>query len=303
MAQVVASALATVVGALLASELGVYGTILGAAVVSVGATTGGAVFQHVFKRTGEQLREAVDRTAAPGQLANGLRQATGPQPVPGVSTTPSSTRSSEPPSAEWNAPRVVRARRRWTWKSYATVSALVFTLAMVPILAFELATGQPVSATVKGGSGTGTSLGGTVERKPPAPSDGGPSGGGPSSVPSPVPSPGATGGPGASPSAGKGGGTSERPSPGTSPSAGTGTSGAAASPSAGSTPDPGGSPGATPSARPSGESSAPSGGGASAGPSGGATPKPPAPGTAVVPPAATAPAAPDPQQQPGGSGQ
>ncbi|MET9400663.1 hypothetical protein [Kitasatospora sp. NPDC002965] len=302
-AQVVASALATVVGALLASELGVYGTILGAAVVSVGATTGGAVFQHVFKRTGEQLREAVDRTAAPGQLANGLRQATGPQPVPGVSTTPSSTRSSEPPSAEWNAPRTVRARRRWTWKSYATVSALVFTLAMVPILAFELATGQPVSATVKGGSGTGTSLGGTVERKPPAPSDGGPSGGGPSSVPSPVPSPGATGGPGASPSAGKGGGASERPSPGTSPGAGTGTSGATASPSAGSTPDPGGSPGATPSARPSGESSAPSGGGASAGPSGGATPKPPAPGTAVVPPAATNPAAPDPQQQPGGSGQ
>lgn len=136
-AQVAASALATVVGALLASELGVYGTILGAAVVSVGATTGGAVFQHIFRRTGEQLREAVDRTG-PGPAVNGLRQ------------VPDSDTRAPVISPEWNEPQVVRARRRWTWKSYAAMSALVFVLAMTPILAFELATGQPVSATVKG---------------------------------------------------------------------------------------------------------------------------------------------------------
>jgi hypothetical protein len=51
--QVVASALATVVGAVPASLLGVAGTIIGAAVVSASATTGAAVFSHAFRRTGE----------------------------------------------------------------------------------------------------------------------------------------------------------------------------------------------------------------------------------------------------------
>ncbi|KJY43827.1 hypothetical protein VR41_01430 [Streptomyces sp. NRRL B-1568] len=57
-AQVAGSALAAVIAALLAGKLGVYGTVIGAGVVSVVATTGGTVFQHLFRRTGEQLREA-----------------------------------------------------------------------------------------------------------------------------------------------------------------------------------------------------------------------------------------------------
>ncbi|MFE6867665.1 hypothetical protein ACFVFS_13970 [Kitasatospora sp. NPDC057692] len=274
MAQVAASALATVVGAVLASELGVYGTILGAAVVSIGATTGGAVFQHLFKRTGEQLRGAVDRTAGPGRLANGLRQV--PEPVP----------AGDPQApAQWSTPQVVRARRRWTWKSFTAVSALVFTLAMVPILAFELATGQPVSATVRGESGTGTSIGGRVDRKPTVPPGDAPSSG-PASVPSP--------------SAGRDGGASGRPTPDTRPGAEGG--GPSASPSAGSGAGSGTAPSTTPSAPPTGEPSAPpsdkpsapAGDGAgSAKPSGAATPRPPAPTTAVEPPAAPAGAAPD----------
>ncbi|RCH65247.1 hypothetical protein DT019_29195 [Streptomyces sp. SDr-06] len=55
--QVAGSALAAVTAAVLASQLGVYGTFLGAGVVSVVATCGGTIFQHFFKRTGEQLRE------------------------------------------------------------------------------------------------------------------------------------------------------------------------------------------------------------------------------------------------------
>ncbi|MFI6847974.1 hypothetical protein OG535_26750 [Kitasatospora sp. NBC_00085] len=269
-AQVAASALAAVVGALLASELGVYGTILGAAVVSLGATTGGAVFQHVFRRTGEHLRDAVDRTG-PGPEVNGLRQ------VP-ASGTPATVPAISP---EWNAPQVVRARRRWTWKTSAAVSGLVFLLAMTPIVAFELATGQPVSATVKGEAGSGTSLGGTVSPKPQAPS--GRPAGDPTGGPSGVPSRG-----GASPSAGKDGGASAPASPGASPSAG---SGGKASPSSGpsSTPSAGRStgPSTEPSAGASGAAS-PSGG---AGPSGEAAPQPPAPSgaPAAVSPQAAAP--------------
>ncbi|MFE9121957.1 hypothetical protein [Streptomyces sp. NPDC007172] len=55
--QVAGSALAAVAAAVLASTLGVYGTFIGAGVVSVVATCGGTVFQHFFRRTGEQLRE------------------------------------------------------------------------------------------------------------------------------------------------------------------------------------------------------------------------------------------------------
>ncbi|MFH8407275.1 hypothetical protein ACH4FX_21150 [Streptomyces sp. NPDC018019] len=57
-AQVAGSALAAAVAAFLAGQLGVYGTIIGAGVVSVVATTGGSIFQHLFRRTGEQLKEA-----------------------------------------------------------------------------------------------------------------------------------------------------------------------------------------------------------------------------------------------------
>ncbi|MFJ9458708.1 hypothetical protein ACIRST_26890 [Kitasatospora sp. NPDC101447] len=223
-AQVVASALAAVVGALLASELGVYGTILGAAVVSVGATTGGAVFQHLFRRTGEQLREVVDR--GPNQTANALRQV----PVESEQSEQSARRPVL--TAEWNEPQVVRARRRWTWKTYAAVSGLVFVVAMTPIVAFELATGQPVSATVKGESGNGTSFGGSAAPRLAQPQD----------APPQRPAPGDTRGPAATPSGAASAPATTRPGrePSGTPSTGAGTAspsaGPSASPSAGSSP-------------------------------------------------------------------
>ncbi|MEU6769215.1 hypothetical protein ABZ916_42700 [Streptomyces sp. NPDC046853] len=55
--QVAGSAVAAVVAAKLASSFGVYGTILGAGVVSAVATCGGTLFQHFFRRTGEQIRD------------------------------------------------------------------------------------------------------------------------------------------------------------------------------------------------------------------------------------------------------
>lgn len=59
--QVAGSAVAAVVAAKMASSFGVYGTILGAGLVSVIATCGGSVFQHFFSRTGEQVREAAEK--------------------------------------------------------------------------------------------------------------------------------------------------------------------------------------------------------------------------------------------------
>ncbi|MEU8686523.1 hypothetical protein [Streptomyces sp. NPDC048611] len=61
-AQVAGSALAAAVAAYLAGRLGVYGTIIGAGLVSVVATTGGSIFHHLFRRTGEQIKEATVST-------------------------------------------------------------------------------------------------------------------------------------------------------------------------------------------------------------------------------------------------
>ncbi|NSC24317.1 hypothetical protein FM076_25475 [Streptomyces albus subsp. chlorinus] len=58
LAQVLGSSVAAVVAAFAAGQLGVYGTFLGAGVVSLVATSGGPIFQHFFSKTGEQLKEA-----------------------------------------------------------------------------------------------------------------------------------------------------------------------------------------------------------------------------------------------------
>ncbi|MEV3854998.1 hypothetical protein AB0J38_11805 [Streptomyces sp. NPDC050095] len=65
--QVAGSAVAAVVAAKLASSFGVYGTILGAGMVSALATCGGTVFQHFFKRTGEQIRDVAVQTKPKGR--------------------------------------------------------------------------------------------------------------------------------------------------------------------------------------------------------------------------------------------
>ncbi|XIE80532.1 hypothetical protein AB6O49_26665 [Streptomyces sp. SBR177] len=99
--QVAGSALAAVLAAKLASTLGVYGTILGAGVISVIATCGGPLLQHLLKRTGEQMRE-VTATGRPRP-----RQAAAPRgELPGRGSVRSSTRRprTAPGSAAGSAP-------------------------------------------------------------------------------------------------------------------------------------------------------------------------------------------------------
>ena len=56
LAQVMGSAVAAVIAAFAAGQLGVYGTFIGAGVMSLVATSGGPLFQHFFRRTGEQIK-------------------------------------------------------------------------------------------------------------------------------------------------------------------------------------------------------------------------------------------------------
>ncbi|MET9897210.1 hypothetical protein [Streptomyces sp. NPDC006446] len=185
--QVVASALATVVGAVLASLLGVTGTIIGAAVISTTATTGAAVFSHAFRRTGEGIRSRVppvgvprtpgeeraehraDARAAFGSPADATAVAAGPPPFgPGGQAAPTSAAPSGGESV--TTYRGGSLRRSIGWRKYALATGLVFALAMLTVTAVELIAGKPVAAVVKNEPGRGTSVGGGTAGTP-APAD------------------------------------------------------------------------------------------------------------------------------------
>ncbi|MBB1245522.1 hypothetical protein GL263_18435, partial [Streptomyces durbertensis] len=150
--QVAASALAAVVAALIAGRLGVYGTIIGAGVVSVVATTGGPLFQHLFRRTGEGVRDQVMTT---------VRR---PLPVR-VDSTALAEESAAPRRRAVVEPAPV-ARRRGR-RGLALTAVLAFVLALGGLTLYELVSGTNVS----GGRGGTTSVGQVLEREPhrPAP--------------------------------------------------------------------------------------------------------------------------------------
>ncbi|GAA0576577.1 hypothetical protein [Streptomyces crystallinus] len=136
--QVAGSALAAIAAAVLASRLGVYGTILGAGVVSVVATCGGTVFQHLFRRTGEQLRDVTV------------------QSLPRARRDPGLPAYEDTREGEFGAATVHGTRLRG-WKRSALGAAVVFAVAMGGITTYELASGGELG----GGSG-GTTFGSVV---------------------------------------------------------------------------------------------------------------------------------------------
>ncbi|MFI8242367.1 hypothetical protein ACIF83_34730 [Streptomyces sp. NPDC085866] len=126
--QVAGSAVAAVVAAKLASYFGVYRTILGAGVVSAVATCGGTLFQHFFRRTGEQIREAA------GPARQKVRAPDDQVP---------------PAPAEFTEGTVHRARVK-SWRRPVLAAALVFGVTMAGITVSELVSGSSFS----GGTGT-----------------------------------------------------------------------------------------------------------------------------------------------------
>ncbi|MEV5884986.1 hypothetical protein AB0L74_20025 [Streptomyces sp. NPDC052020] len=214
--QVAGSALAAVVAAKLASSFGVYGTIVGAGVVSAIATCGGTLFQHFFKRTGEQLRS----TGVTARHQERSRRHTPPAP------------------GEFTEGTVYRARVRG-WKRPVIAAALVFGVTMAGITVYEVASGHNLS----GGSSTtvGDALSGRDKSAAGSgdadnPGERGDSGGSGDARNSPEPEGSNTPGTGRTPTDGPSktadGGTGAGASPGASPSrSGAGEDGATPEPS------------------------------------------------------------------------
>ncbi|MEU9162375.1 hypothetical protein AB0D29_19135 [Streptomyces sp. NPDC048424] len=211
-AQVAGSSLATVAAALLASKTGVYGTILGAGVVSVVATAGGPVIQHFFRRTGGRLR---------GSARTGTRRVppSREEREPADAMTAPHTAAPVGDFGEEFGEATVHGTRVRGWKRTAVASGAAFALAIGGLGTYEAMAGTSVSS----GGGTlfsgGTRKAGqdrpTTPREEPA---GGGKGGrspGPGATPDSSPAP---GGPSPSPSHDASG--SPRPDPGPSGSGG-----------------------------------------------------------------------------------
>ncbi|MGR8007738.1 hypothetical protein [Streptomyces hypolithicus] len=239
-AQVSGSAVAAIVAAVLASKLGVYGTVIGAGVVSVVATSGGTLFQHVFRRTGEQIREVTVHAKPRGRQvpARPVQETEGATRTRVLRTVAVPTDLSNEEFGEATTHRTRARAWKRGWKRSAIAAGVVFAVAMGGITTYELASGADLSGSsgstvgnvLRGGGG-----GGGGEQKPSSPSQApGESPGGDSVTP-------------------PGSGTNGEQSPGEgsedSPRTGAG-SGGAVSPEPGDTPPPTDGGGSTPEATP-----------------------------------------------------
>ncbi|MCX5404103.1 hypothetical protein OHA37_09420 [Streptomyces sp. NBC_00335] len=143
-AQVAGSSLATVAAAVLASGMGLYGTIIGAGIVSVVATAGGPVIQHFFRRTGDQLRETARPKArqvpvdGPGSAPAGRA----PDGTMMLGTVP----AGGPPTDEEFSEGTVHGTRMRGWKRTAVASGAAFAIALGGLGTYEAVAGTAVSA-------------------------------------------------------------------------------------------------------------------------------------------------------------
>ena len=157
--QAMAGALAAMSSAVLLSTVGVAGTIIGAAVGSVIATVGSAVYAHYLRVSRERVAKAraLAFEQAARARARGLRAST----LPGLAKVgsakarqPDISGSTPAPDADGSA-RWTDAFRGLAWKRIAVVTVGVFALAMGTIVAFELAAGRSVSSYTGGSSADG----------------------------------------------------------------------------------------------------------------------------------------------------
>ncbi|GII76398.1 hypothetical protein Sru01_13800 [Sphaerisporangium rufum] len=185
--QIAGSALAAASAAVAASFLGVHGTVIGAALASVGTTVGGTVYTHYIKRTRDRFRAAqglITEQSERQELELDAEPVTPPGERGLAAAAHATVRDSGPAELPHGVDDAVgtgagagerpalRRGGRPRWVTMAVATGLTFALSMGGILTFELLSGKPLNATVQGRGGSGTSWGGTVDE---GPADPGPS--------------------------------------------------------------------------------------------------------------------------------
>ena len=187
----IAAALAAVSSAVLLSTLGAAGTIIGAALGSVIATVGGALYNQGLGRSRARLVQAQATALRKAGIAQAevrrARRHPGDDQTVDAHLTHAEKRldeaeedldavAGEPPDASW--------RERFAmlpWKRISLVAAGVFAATVLAITAFEIVAGETVSSLTGGTDGVGGTTithlggsgGGTSRHDDKAPSDGG----------------------------------------------------------------------------------------------------------------------------------
>jgi hypothetical protein len=195
--QVFAGAVAAMVGSLVASRLGLAGTVIGAAVISVVATVLTALNVNSVMRVRERARLA--RLAAARTRLEQRRRAEHVTPALPSEQQEADDTADLAEIAELEAEEVedeagrgrftVADRRGYHWAVIAGVSALVFVIAMVGITVVEKITGKAIACSLGRDCENSTTIplpGDAKPSKTPSPS--------PSTIPSvtPTPTPSAT---------------------------------------------------------------------------------------------------------------
>lgn len=195
--QLTAASLATVSGAVAASFLGIYGTVIGTGLMSLISTAGGVVYQHYLDRTRDRLRKTrvVPRTGGPlpARHDGGRPDTTGagdggddPRSDAADGAEGSSEGSSEDSAMKTRAapaadtagpgrgagagrsgvPAAAWAGLRRRWRAVAGTAGaavLVFGIAMGVISTMEAVAGKPTAMILTGRDGSGTTLGAAVD--------------------------------------------------------------------------------------------------------------------------------------------
>ena len=174
--QLLSGALAAVTTALLASRLGVNGTIVGAAFGSVISAVGGAFYTRSLDRAQQRVVITRDRLAARTlPLGGGSNQSdvdkTGVEETVVEPDGEADAPAVEEPTPGEEAPSGEQLPRRRGWKPWAIVAVALFAVAMLAITLIETVLGHPVS----GSSDQGTTVtrlwqGGSPSEPLPSPS-------------------------------------------------------------------------------------------------------------------------------------
>lgn len=147
--QILASGLAAVSATVAASYFGVAGTVIGAALGSVISVVGGAIYSYSIRQTHSRVRQSLD-------VAVSQRFSVRPR--------------------EDRQPLSAGLRSALNPRRLSLAAAGLFLLVLAATTGFELASGQPLAATVSGKHGSGTSLDGGRTSKPSAPASHSPTG-------------------------------------------------------------------------------------------------------------------------------
>ncbi|WP_216210168.1 hypothetical protein [Amycolatopsis aidingensis] len=172
--QVLAAGLAAVTAAFLGSSLGVYGTVLGAGVISVATTIGSELYLRSLHRT-RQAALRSKQVLAGGRTRQQQAVSADGAPEGDDRTVLLPRPGQEAATDERGEPTRLRKLR---WPLIIATSVLAFLIGMLVLTGFELTTGKPVS----GGEGStignivgggGQPAGGDQDGEPPGGRDSG----------------------------------------------------------------------------------------------------------------------------------